>query len=49
MEGINHGNQSDPGRPEQPPDHPGTDLTDIELLDPGHKPVLAWRMPGLPA
>ena len=27
----------------------GTDLADIELHDPGHKPVLAWRMPGLPA
>ena len=26
----------------------GTDLTDIELQDPGHKPVLAWRTPGLP-
>ena len=26
----------------------GTDLSDIELLDPGHRPVLAWRMPGLP-
>jgi len=25
-----------------------TDLTDIELQDPGHKPVLAWRTPGLP-
>jgi hypothetical protein len=27
----------------------GTDLSDIELLDPGHQPVLAWRTPGLPA
>jgi hypothetical protein len=26
----------------------GTDLSDIELIDPGHKPVLAWRSPGLP-
>jgi hypothetical protein len=26
----------------------GTDLTDIELLDPGHAPVLAWRNPGTP-
>jgi hypothetical protein len=26
----------------------GTDLSDIELLDPGHRPLLAWRMPGLP-
>jgi len=26
----------------------GTDLSDIELHDPGHRPVLAWRMPGLP-
>jgi hypothetical protein len=27
----------------------GTDLSDIELIDPGHRPVRAWRMPGLPA
>jgi hypothetical protein len=27
----------------------GTGLTDIELLDPGHAPVLAWRPPGMPA
>jgi hypothetical protein len=27
----------------------GTDLSDIELTDPGHRPVLAWRTPGLPA
>jgi hypothetical protein len=27
----------------------GCDLSDIELLDPGHRPALAWRMPGLPA
>jgi hypothetical protein len=27
----------------------GTDLTDLELFDPGHRPVLAWRSPGLPA
>ena len=26
----------------------GTDLSDIELLDPGHRPVVAWRSPGLP-
>jgi hypothetical protein len=26
----------------------GTDLSDIELTDPGHQPVLAWRAPGLP-
>ena len=26
----------------------GTDLTDIELIDPGHTPVVTWRMPGLP-
>ena len=26
----------------------GTDLSDIELVEPGHKPVLAWRSPGLP-
>jgi hypothetical protein len=26
----------------------GTDLTDIELQDPGHRPVVAWRTPGLP-
>jgi hypothetical protein len=26
----------------------GTDLTDIELQDPGHTPVLAWRTPGTP-
>jgi hypothetical protein len=26
----------------------GTDLTDLELFDPGHRPVLAWRSPGLP-
>jgi hypothetical protein len=26
----------------------GTDLTDIELHDPGHRPVVAWRTPGLP-
>ena len=26
----------------------GTDLSDIELLDPGRPPVLAWRTPGLP-
>ena len=26
----------------------GTDLSDIELIDPGHRPVIAWRMPGLP-
>jgi len=25
-----------------------TDLTDIELIDPGHDPVIAWRAPGLP-
>jgi hypothetical protein len=24
-----------------------TDLSNIELQDPGHKPVLAWRTPGL--
>ena len=27
----------------------GTDLTDLELFEPGHRPVLAWRSPGLPA
>jgi hypothetical protein len=27
----------------------GADLTDLELVDPGHRPVLAWRTPGLPA
>jgi len=27
----------------------GTDLSDIELTDPGHAPVLAWRIPGPPA
>jgi hypothetical protein len=27
----------------------GTDLSDIELVEPGHKPVLVWRSPGLPA
>ena len=27
----------------------GTDLTDIELTDPGHRPVLAWRIPAPPA
>jgi hypothetical protein len=27
----------------------GTDLADLELFDPGHRPVLAWRSPGLPA
>ena len=27
----------------------GTDLTDLELFEPGHTPVLAWRSPGLPA
>ena len=27
----------------------GTDLSDIELHDPGHQPVLAWRNPGIPA
>jgi len=26
----------------------GTDLSDIELIEPGHQPVLAWRSPGLP-
>ena len=26
----------------------GTDLSDIEPLDPGHRPVVAWRTPGLP-
>jgi hypothetical protein len=26
----------------------GTDLSDIELVEPGHQPVLAWRSPGLP-
>jgi hypothetical protein len=26
----------------------GTDLSDIELIEPGHAPVLAWRSPGLP-
>ena len=26
----------------------GTDTSDIELLDPGRRPVLAWRTPGLP-
>ena len=27
----------------------GTDLTDIVLTDPGHRPIVAWRLPGLPA
>jgi hypothetical protein len=27
----------------------GTDLTDLELVEPGHRPVLAWRSPGSPA
>jgi hypothetical protein len=27
----------------------GTDLSDIEIHDPGHQPVLVWRTPGLPA
>jgi hypothetical protein len=27
----------------------GTNPSDIELHDPGHRPVLAWRTPGLPA
>ena len=27
----------------------GTDLTDLELFEAGHRPVLAWRSPGLPA
>jgi hypothetical protein len=27
----------------------GTDLTDLELFEPEHRPVLAWRSPGLPA
>ena len=27
----------------------GTTLTDIELTDPGHRPVPAWRSPGTPA
>jgi hypothetical protein len=27
----------------------GTDLKDIELHDPGHRPVLAWRVPGVTA
>jgi hypothetical protein len=27
----------------------GTDLTDLELFEPGHRPVLAWRSLGLPA
>ena len=31
-----------------PRDHRGADLSDIELVEPGHKPVLAWRFPGLP-
>jgi hypothetical protein len=26
----------------------GTDLSDIELVDPGHAPAVAWRTPGLP-
>jgi hypothetical protein len=26
----------------------GTDLTDLELFEPGHRPVLAWRSTGLP-
>jgi len=26
----------------------GTDLSVIELIDPGHLPVLAWRTPGTP-
>ena len=26
----------------------GTDLSDLELFDPGHRPVLAWHSPGLP-
>jgi hypothetical protein len=26
----------------------GTDLSDIELIDPGHRPVVAWREPGVP-
>jgi hypothetical protein len=25
----------------------GTDLASLELIDPGHQPVLAWRTPGL--
>ena len=24
----------------------GTDLTDIELFDPGHQPIVVWRSPG---
>jgi hypothetical protein len=27
----------------------GTDLASLELIDPGHQPVLAWRTPGLRA
>lgn len=26
----------------------GEGLSDLELFDPGHQPVLAWRSPGLP-
>jgi hypothetical protein len=26
----------------------GTSLKDLELFDPGHRPILAWRLPGLP-
>ena len=26
----------------------GTDLASIVLIEPGHQPVLAWRIPGLP-
>jgi hypothetical protein len=54
--GLRPGRSSDDGGIEEFPlfrDPPraavsGTDLTDIELHDPGHTPVLAWRTPGVP-